>query len=161
MFDKVLGIPAHPLLIHAAVVFIPLLVVGAIVYPLWPAARPRIGWAVTALSVVGPFSALFAFLSGRAFKARLIKDKVASPTILSKVTQHQSFGTNTMWFTIALGVVTLALIVYTWRIARAGRTVPSAVWMGGAVLTIILGVITGYYVFRTGDTGAHIAWGGY
>jgi hypothetical protein len=28
------------------------------------------------------------------------------------------------------------------------------------VLTVALGAATGYYVFRTGDTGAHIVWSG-
>ncbi len=34
MFNQILGLPAHPLLIHAAVVFVPLQIVAAIVYGL-------------------------------------------------------------------------------------------------------------------------------
>jgi hypothetical protein len=29
------------------------------------------------------------------------------------------------------------------------------------VLVVMVGVLNGYYLFRTGDTGAHIAWKGY
>ena len=54
MFNTIGGIPAHPLLIHAAVIFIPLLILGAVVYALWPRARVRIGWAVVALAPLAP-----------------------------------------------------------------------------------------------------------
>ncbi len=176
MFDTVLGIPAHPLLIHAAVIFIPLLVAGAIIYPFWPAVRARIRWAVVALAVIAPFSGLFAKLSGQHFRQRLINDKVTSPQGLAKIDQHQSYGNMTFLWTLALAVVTLALLGYAWRASRATpattgdaadatvpakQAVPRAYWLAGGVVTVILGAVTGYYVFKTGDTGAHIVWSGY
>ncbi len=159
MFTTILGIPAHPLLIHAAVVFIPLLTVGTIVYAVWPAVRDRITWAVLGLAVIAPFAAWFAKLSGDAFRRRLIAKHLASPQVLAKITVHQSYGNHTFWWTIALGLATLAMIGYVWRYQP---TPPNRViTIGTAAVVIVLGVVTGYYVFRTGDTGAHIAWQGY
>ncbi|HEY7174905.1 MAG TPA: DUF2231 domain-containing protein [Micromonosporaceae bacterium] len=159
MFNTIAGIPAHPLLIHAAVVFIPLLIIGAVVYALWPGARGRIGWAVIVLAIIGPLAALFAKLSGQNLRRHLI-DEHFSGTILTKVNQHMSYGNMTLWFTIALGVVTLGVVGYLWRVVPNGGTESIAVRAVSLVLTVALGAVTGYYVFRTGDTGAHIVWQG-
>lgn len=154
------GIPAHPLLIHAAVVFIPLLIVGAIVYAVWPRVRSKIWWAVVALAIIGPLSALFARLSGLNLRQHLINTGVGQGALLAKINRHMSYGTNTLWWTIALGVVTLAVVGYLWRTVPAGGTESVAVRVAGVVVTVALGAVAGYYVFKTGDTGAHIVWQG-
>lgn len=158
MFSKILGIPAHPLLIHAVVIFIPLLIVGSIVFAAWPKVRGRIDWAVAALAVVAPFAALFAVLSGTNLRHQLIGNTTSSPLAV-KITQHQAYGHDTLWFTIATGVVTLAVVGYAWQVKRAGGTESTWVRAGGLAATVLLGAVTGYYVFRTGDTGAHMVWG--
>ena len=168
MFNTILGIPAHPLLIHFAVVFIPLLVVGAIVYAAWPPFHPRIGWAVLALAIIAPFCGLFAKLSGQDFKARLIREKLTSSKGLSQIAVHNSYGNHTFWWTVALGILTLVLIGYYWQTGKSTTTVATdgasswnAVRIGSTVVMVVVGAIVGYYVFRTGDTGAHIVWQGY
>jgi len=159
VFNRIGDIPAHPLLIHAAVVFIPLLIIGAIVYALLPQVRGRIGWAVVALAVIGPISALFAKLSGQALRQHLI-DEHFSGTIITRIDQHMSYGNMTLWFTIALGVATLGVVGYLWRVVPAGGSESIVARAVGVVVTVALGAVTGYYVFRTGDTGAHIVWSG-
>jgi uncharacterized membrane protein len=160
LFTTILGIPAHPLLVHFAVVFVPLLIGVAVVYTLWPAARSRLDWALALLAVVAPFAAWFARISGLNFKQRLIDRKLTSPQNLVKIAQHQSFGTKTLWWTVALAVVALAMLYYD-HFVRRGARFSDPVWLVGTVVTIVLGAIAGYYVFRTGDTGAHIVWSGF
>ena len=70
-----------------------------------------------------------------------------------------NFGTLTMWFTIALGVVTLVMVLATVR--RPGNKLPRAADVGLAVVMVALAAISGYYVFRTGDSGATAVWGTY
>ena len=41
MFEEFQGIPAHPLLLHAAVVFVPLLALATIAYAFVPFVRPH------------------------------------------------------------------------------------------------------------------------
>jgi hypothetical protein len=167
VFNTILGIPAHPLLIHFAVVFIPLLVVGAIVYAAWPPFHSRITWAVLLLAIVAPFAGLFAKLSGQDFKARLIREKLTSSKGLAQIAVHNSYGNHTFWWTLALGILTLVLLAYYWQAGRGVTTEGSgagswtAVRIGSTVVMLVVGAIVGYYVFRTGDTGAHIAWQGY
>jgi uncharacterized membrane protein len=159
VFTTILGIPAHPLLIHAAVVFIPLLIVGAIVYAAIPKFRPKIDWAVLALAIIGPFAALFAKLSGQSLKTQLIDKKLTSPQLLKQITVHNGYGNDTFWWTLVLGVATLALLAYHWR-TRAQETENGTVRAVSTVVLLVLGVLVGYYVFRTGDTGAHMVWSG-
>jgi hypothetical protein len=158
VFTTIMGIPAHPLLIHAAVVFIPLLIVGAIVYAAWPPFHGRIGWAVLALAIIAPFSALFAKLSGQNLKQELIDKKLMGTSLAAKIAVHNGYGNKTFWWTLALGLVTLALLAYYWR---AKPETPSVVLRAGAtVVMVVLGAFVGYYVYKTGDTGAHIVWQG-
>jgi hypothetical protein len=157
--ETVLGIPAHPLVIHAAVVLIPLLILGALVYAFVPVLRPRIGWAVALLAVVAPLSVLAAKLTGDYFKRRLIRRHLAPPDILTKVNQHQAYGTKTLYFAVALGLVTLALMLLLRNRASGSR--PNAGVIATMVVTTALAIVTGYYIFKTGDTGAHVIWNGY
>ena len=159
MYFRIGGIPAHPLVIHAVVIFVPLLIIGAIVYALIPAWRGRIGWAVLALAVVAPVSALLAKLSGQNLRTHLINSHF-SGTIIAKINQHMGYGNVTLWLSIALGVVTFGLAGYLWRTVPAGSSESVTVRAVGAVATVALGAVLGYYVFRTGDTGAHIVWSG-
>jgi uncharacterized membrane protein len=152
VFETILGIPAHPLLVHAAVVFVPLLVAAALAYPLIPRLRQRIAWAVVALAVVAPLSALFAKLSGDSFRNRLIHRDVASPEILAKISEHQSYGTMCLYLAAALGLVTLVFVLL--------RSRPAVLSLVLTVISVGLSLVTGYYAFRTGDTGAHIVWQG-
>ncbi|OOL28814.1 membrane protein, partial [Rhodococcus rhodochrous] len=44
------GLPAHPLLVHAVVVLVPLVSTGLILCALWPAARRHLLWPVVVLA---------------------------------------------------------------------------------------------------------------
>jgi hypothetical protein len=158
VFHKILGIPAHPLIIHAAVVFIPLLVVGAIVYSVWPKIRGRIDWAVGALGIIAPLAAFGAVESGVDFRTQLIGSS-DSGALAKNIDQHESYGHDTLWWTIALGVLTVVVVVYRWHLKRTGGTEHALVNIGSAVVLVALSIVVGYYVFRTGDTGAHMVWG--
>ena len=158
MLNNVLGIPAHPLIIHAAVVFIPLLCLGAVVYALVPRVRGKIGWAVVALAVVSPIAAWFAKASGENLRDRLIAANFG-PEILDKVNQHQGYGERTWWFSLALGVVTLVLVFITSGNRRAPH-LPVWVNLAFSVVVIALAVATAIYVFLTGDSGSHAVWEG-
>jgi len=170
VFNTILGIPAHPLLIHAAVVFIPLLIVAAIVYAALPIFRSRIDWAVVALGIIGPIAALFAKLSGQDLKQRLIDRQETSPQLLRLINQHNSFGNSTFWWTLALGILTLVLFAYQFTQGRQPTPVTAdgtstvqrarIVRIASTVVMIVLGGVVGYYVYRTGDTGAHMVWMG-
>jgi uncharacterized membrane protein len=157
VFDRIGGLPVHVLVLHFAVVFVPLLVLGAIVYAVVPRLRPRIGWAVFLLAIIAPICTFVAKQSGAKLYDRLVKQGVSGKG-KQMIDDHMGFGTMTFWFTLSLGVVTLIMIVLT---LRRSASLPRAADLGLAVIVVALAAISGYYVFRTGDSGAHAVWGTY
>jgi uncharacterized membrane protein len=157
VFDQINGLPVHVLVIHAAVVFVPLLALGAIVYAVVPRWRSRIGWAVILLAIVAPIVTFVSMESGKKLYDRLIANGLKG-TGKQMLDNHMGFGSLTFWFTLALGVVALVMAVLT---VRKPRSLPRLAELGLAVITVALAAISGYYVFRTGDSGAHVVWGKY
>jgi hypothetical protein len=164
VFDQIAGIPAHPLLVHAAVVFVPLLGLCSVVYALFPALRYRLRWPVGLLALAAAGSVVFARQSGEAFRSRLVAKNLASAEILAKLVDHKQLGDATMWATLGLAVATLVYVL-----AVPGR-LPGfeEPRTGGRFLQIIFAVVliglaatSVYFVVRTGDSGAHIVWGGF
>lgn len=168
MFEEFMGIPAHPLLIHFAVVFVPLLAVVAVGYALLPFLRPHLRLVLAVLAVIAPLAALFAKLSGEAFFERLRERGRVTEGFLPVIEHHESLGNNTMWAAFALGVVTLALVYFVAPPGARLRFAGAAGGTGGtrvltvalAVLSILAAAIAMYYVIRTGDSGAKAVWEG-
>ncbi|MCG5457749.1 hypothetical protein PSH03_002865 [Micromonospora sp. PSH03] len=163
MFEEFMGIPAHPLLLHAAVVFVPLLALLTVGYALVPPIRPHTRWVLGLLAVGAPVAALLTKLSGDAFLERMRAANRVTPEFLPTLQTHQDFGNNTLYATIGLAVVALALV---WFVAPKG-TDASADERPGRPLTLALQVLSVvaagvavYYVFRTGDSGAKAVWEG-
>ncbi|MFF5295725.1 DUF2231 domain-containing protein [Paractinoplanes globisporus] len=153
MFDQINGLPVHVLVLHAAVVFVPLLALGAIVYALVGPWRAKIGWAVLLLGIVAPICTFVAKESGQKLYDRLAPNMSANGKVI--LDDHMHFGTMTFWFTLALGLVSIVAVI----LAR-GSAPKIVQWVLSAAM-IVLAVIAGYYVYRTGDSGAHAVWGSY
>ena len=157
MFDQINGLPVHALVNHAAVVFVPLLVLAAIVYAVVGRWRPRIGWAVVLLGLAAPITAFVAMESGKALRDRLVEQGVSGRGA-EIINDHMNFGTVTFWLSLALGVVSIVMVLLT---SRRDRSLPRSADLGLAVIMVALAAVTGYYVYRTGDSGATAVWGTY
>jgi hypothetical protein len=157
VFDQINGLPVHALVLHAAVIFVPLLAVGAIAYAIIPRFRPRLGWAVALLGIAAPASTFVAMESGEKLYDRLLSQglKGRGAEILS---DHMGYGEVTFWLSVALGVVSLIAVFAT---GRKNASLPKAADIGLAVVMIGLAAVSGYYVFKTGDSGATAVWGQY
>ncbi|GIE50234.1 DUF2231 domain-containing protein [Actinoplanes nipponensis] len=156
MFDQINGLPVHALVIHAAVVFVPLLALAAIGYALVPRWRAKIGWAAVLLSVGAPLTAWVATESGEELRERLVASGLKGAP-LEAIDDHMGFGTLTLYYSLGLGVVTLVMVFLTLR--RSERPLPRAASIGLSVIMVALAAVSGYYVFRTGDSGAQAVWG--
>jgi len=160
LFEEFMGIPAHPLVLHAAVVLVPLLALLSVGYAAVPAIRPHTRWVLGLLALGAPVSALLAKLSGDAFLARLTSANRVSPEYVPKLEAHQRLGDLTLYATIGLAVVTLAVV---WFLAPAGpgvaRPRPALAWALRGLSLVAAGVSL-YYVIRTGDSGAKAVWTG-
>lgn len=158
MFDEFMGTPMHPLLVHAAVVFVPLLVLAALVYALVPRLRARIGWAAALLAVAAPVSAFLAMQSGEAFERRLV-EKGFQGEILVQIQKHAEYGDRTFWFSLALAVATGLLLVTTGSRRLSG--LPSWIRPLLSAVVVVLAVVAAGYVYLAGDSGAKAVWSGF
>jgi len=157
VFERVLGLPAHPLFIHAAVVLVPLLAVAAILYGVWPAARRHVRWTMIVLAVAAPGAVFAAKESGEEFQKI---DNFQSPELQAKIEQHEGFGSSLFWIILGLAVVALVM-AYLVRLAPAESIGPALVHWALAGLTVVLALAALYYVFKAGDSGAKMVWDGF
>lgn len=172
MFDEILGLPAHPLIIHAAVVLIPLLAGVAVAYAVLPRQRGRLGWALVLLAIAAPISAFASRLSGEALVQNLFGGEYPEGVLGQRVAAHADFAMPLVWATLALGVVSLLLV---WAARRSGPAPESGarparraasgtagnttVTMVLSVVTILFALVAVYFVARTGHSGAEAVWG--
>ncbi|WP_117215112.1 DUF2231 domain-containing protein [Allorhizocola rhizosphaerae] len=159
MIETLLGLPAHPLIVHAAVVFAPLLVALVVAYSLVPAVRKWTAWAVLGLAVAAPLALWAAKLSGDAFLQRRI-GQGALPEFVQRLQQHQNYGELAAYAGTALGVLALLLVYACTAAGRKPATTGSrAVTYGTIVLSLAAAAVTGYYIFQAGHSGANSVWG--
>ena len=156
MFDTVLGLPLHPLVIHAVVVLGPLtglLLLGYVAVPRW---RRGLRWPTVAMAGVVAAAAFVATRSGEALERR-----VGSPAF-----GHEAAGELAARSVWALGIVTLLVVFVLIRPhsgkghraqgARAGRAGVTSVV--GIALTVAAVGFAGYAVFSAGHSGAESVW---
>ncbi|MEV7013910.1 DUF2231 domain-containing protein [Streptosporangium sp. NPDC051022] len=151
MFDEILGLPAHPLIIHAAVVLTPLLAVLAAVYALAARTRTALTWAVTVLAVIVPVAVFAARESGEELERDFSS---AGGELGRRIAEHESFATPLLLAALALGAVSLGLVY----VSRAGRF-PRPAGTALSALTVVLAAVACYYVLRAGHSGATAVWG--
>lgn len=156
MFDQVNGLPVHILVLHAAVIFVPLLALGAVVYAFAAPWRPKLAWAVALLGIVAPISTFVAKESGETLYDSRIS--TFSPKGKEILAQHMDYGGMTFWFSLGLGLLALAMVAATFR---PERKTPTALNLAFIVLSLVLAAGSGYYIFKTGDSGATAVWGTY
>jgi uncharacterized membrane protein len=152
MLETFRGLPLHPLVVHAVVVFVPLLVLGVLAYVFLPRYRSKIDWAVVALAILAPLTSFLAKETGEAFRARLIRKNMVG-SILPKIDHHMMYGNWTFYLATALGVVALVLVLWRRR--------PVAVSVLLSVIAIGLAIPAGIFVYLAGDSAAQLVWTGY
>jgi uncharacterized membrane protein len=112
---------------------------------------------VVLLGLAAPITSFVAMESGKALRDRLVEQGVSGRGA-EIINDHMNFGTVTFWLSLALGVVSIAMVLLT---SRRDRSLPRAADLGLSVIMVALAAVTGYYVYRTGDSGATAVWGTY
>lgn len=149
--DTISGIPAHALLVHGIVVLAPLTALLEILCAFWPAARRRLVWLVLAFAVV---TTVLTPLTTSAGEWLLEHGGTPRPILL----EHAERGEWMIYFSVALLIVAVALVVQHWAESRSDkpRKVSAAVL---AVVALVVGVSSIVTVVRIGDAGAQAVWG--
>ena len=140
--EEINGLPLHPLVVHAAVVLIPLSGVLGLLMVFVPRFSTRYGPLVAVLSWAGVGAAVLAKESGEILSEQLDR----APRL------HVESGDLLPYFALAQA----ALISLLWLADRRGGR--GVLGLLVAMVTVVAVIATGYWTYRTGDSGAQSVW---
>ena len=144
MFDTIGNLPWHPLVVHAAIVLVPLACLGAVLVA-WRARWNRLhGFLVVATSFVAAGASLVAKESGERLASR-----VGLPA------DHAQWG---KYVVVTAGLLFLSVAALWWldRKNPEGRpTIAKAL----AVVQILIAVVALVFAVLAGHSGAQAVWG--
>lgn len=151
MFDTFMDLPLHVLVLHFAVVLLPLSATVTVAALLRPACREKFAAPVAALNVAMLALTFLTYKSGGALKDKL------NPTGNPKgapSNDHEEWAQILLWIMVALAVV--AVIV--WLTGRMEGMLPAAV-TGLVLVAVGLAGAAAVMTVVTGHTGSKSHWG--
>jgi uncharacterized membrane protein len=156
------GLPAHPLLVHATVVLVPLAVLGAVAVAVRAPWRRSAGPVVALLALAGAVSATGAYVAGNQLAAFLqAQGQDAAP--ISAHGQLGYYALLAVWPLAVLAVVTAVLARREPRPSPGAATVATATTSTAttalAWLTVLAGVAAVYFTVVAGHSGSRLVWG--
>lgn len=140
LFDTIAGLPVHPLIVHFAVVILPIAVAAVMVSIYLPRFSSKYAFASIVGLLVGTGAAFIANQSGEA-----LAERIGNPQ------DHSDYGNILTWASF----VFLALAIYWYRKVRQA----DGVKLFSHVLAL-LGVFMLGLTFLTGHSGAEAVWKG-
>ncbi|MCX6433742.1 MAG: hypothetical protein NTX29_13530 [Actinobacteria bacterium] len=145
LFDTIGGIPVHALVVHAAVVLVPLTALGAILMAVRPSFSRRFGTLVVLVAFVAAGACVVAKESGEQLARH-----VGSPQ------PHVDLGSR---MPLVAGVLFLLVLVF-WLFDRGiPANKPRPMWLVLlAIVLVVASVGALYWTFRVGDSGAKAVW---
>ena len=146
LFGSVAGLPLHPLVIHASIILIPLVAIGALIMSYLPSFSRRYGKMILVIAIVGQISLFLAKFTGEALEEILDKD----------MGNHAALGEIAPFITLPM----VALIYLRWRLDRSGATVGSA-WVRRltSIALIVAALASIVVIVLVGHSGAESVWG--
>ena len=156
-FDLVSGLPVHPLVVHGAVVLLPVAALAVIALVLVRRWRGTFGWLTLLALAAGTGAAVIAKVSGEA-----LGDRVGIPR------EHAQWGERLPLAAALLLVVTVGWFLMARRADRARAAVGSASGPGrgsaavtvGGILATVLALVTIGLTVVVGHSGATAVWSG-
>lgn len=150
MFSTIFGLPAHPLVVHAVVVLVPLAALSGVVVAVWPAARARYAPLALAVATLALISVPLATSTGENLESH-----VRSNALVEK---HTEMADGLLPFVALLWLALAALVAV--RVLWSNRDWARFL-IGAAVIVAVVGAVaSGVQVARIGDSGARAAWHG-
>jgi len=152
--DKINGLPAHILLVHAVVVLVPLAALLSVVAIAWPAARRKLGVLVPICALAG-----LAFVPLATQAGEWLQEHVKETPLVEK---HTSLGDGLLPWALLLFVLATVFWLLdfaparSWRLPAFATTVPARAVVSIALAAVA--VVSVVQVYRIGDSGAKAAW---
>jgi hypothetical protein len=159
MFERFGDLPLHVLVIHLAVLLLPVAALVAMAFALLPKWRWLLRWPTLLLGLGAVVVAYVAKESGEAFVA-------AIPQLQPLVKTHQDRGNLLFWFVLIFAVVAVVAFLLlggpsalaSGKGAKATKSRPLELVTSAAI--VVIGILVIYQTIRTGDSGAKAVWDG-
>ena len=140
LLDTISGLPVHPLVVHFAVVLLPLATTAILLSIYIPKFRKVYAFAASLGVFLGTGAAIIAKQSGEELAARL-----GNPQ------EHANYGNLLAWSSVSF----LLLVIYWYRNIRLSNSLKL-----GSHVTAVAGVMILGLTFVTGHSGAQAVWKG-
>lgn len=157
--ESLFGLPAHPLLVHAPVVLIPLAAFTALVAVVWAGGRRPLALATFLFAWAGAVGAVLAAGAGEALEHALDENSAL-------VHDHAEMGEALRIIAFVFAVAATLFLAVVWSdrmpfsaesgLGRALRRRGAVVGVG--VLMILLGALATGWTIQTGHSGAKAVW---
>ena len=133
------GLPLHPLVVHAAVVFTPLACLTALLY-LLPGLRDRLRWPLVALALLSVVLIWVAYFAGE--DLREDRFATAQGAFAEQLDEHEDLADTLRWVVSGFGA---ASVLAAWLHSRQGlvRALLMVLLAAGAIATLVYVVLTG------------------
>ena len=147
IFESVAGLPLHPLIVHFAVVLVPLAALFLIVLVIVPRWATKYGWITVVTLGLGTGTAFVAVESGQALAA-----------VIGEPPVHGVIGRIAPWLAVALFVLALSWLVLQRRSYAKEQRRSAAALVTGVLTAVLALVVVGTYGY-VGHSGATAVWG--
>ena len=153
------GIPVHPLLVHAVVVFVPLAALSAILYALVPRWRWLLRWPTLVLPLAGVVLMRAAVITGISLK----NEKKFTGVLGDRIATHERWGHRLEWSVWVFAVVAVLAVWVLPHVTpltgREDRVSPRPSWVKVAVVLLpVAAAVVLVLAVITGDAGARAVW---
>lgn len=156
--ENLFGLPAHPLLVHLPVIFVPMAGLIALVFAWRTTWLDRFGWVLVAVSGIGAVGAVLAAGSGEA-----LEERVRESAMLE---EHAELGERARLVALVFFAIVLVVVFVRTRSKRKAdspdaisawvRTRMGAVVLAAALVVSSVGAI--YTMIEAGHQGARTTW---
>lgn len=147
--DTLFGLPAHPLVVHAAVVLLPIAAIGLIVVAALPRARRHYGPIVFGVALAATIAVGLAQQSGESLEGQVKKSDL--------VEEHTEQGQTVLPWAIAVTVVSalVAAEPYTRDRLEISPRIVTGVLVASS---LVAGIGATWTVIEVGHSGAVSVW---
>lgn len=156
--------PAHPLIVHAAVVFTPLAVIAVVLFAVVRRWRYLTRWPAVVLAAISFVVVWIAKITGDDLRESNFGELPHDNPIWRRLDDHQAYAD-------VLGIVAFALLLLVgfgaWLLGgpsgftsgRGAKPIgPRYIELALPLALVVVAAVAGVYVYLTGDAGAHAVW---
>jgi hypothetical protein len=148
--EELFGLPAHPLVVHAAVVLLPLAALGTVLCAAFPQARRRFASLTVGVALAATLAVGLAQGSGEALEERIEETAL--------VEEHEEMGESVLPWAIGVSVAAIAVAAVPLVLRRRPATPSRPLTAALVVLALVAGTGATWTVIEVGHSGAKATW---